>query len=198
MLRVLLFGLMLCDLASSCGRLRAADPAPSLNDLIAKLDAAKKTAADQTKAVADIEKQIRDQFAAIRKLLADRGLADAEPPEVAPKPKVVDPLIQKLRDAYAADKGTRAQLDELVAVYSAATGYARKAASTKDLQDNVRDVATEFLKDFGPDTLRALRSVVAAEMIAKIGQPSTDPIGADQRKAAVTLFANLVAILDGF
>ena len=192
--------LILAELIFAVSFQQPAPSAPTFDELVSKLKDQRKAAADQAKAIAALEQEIRDRFNTLQKQLADLGLVGPTPPDPAPPPKPVDPLVSKLKAAYAADKGTKDALTALVAVYSAGVDYAKNASvtSTKILQDDIRQTASDFVAKFGPDTLKSLRTVVAAELAAVIGTPSTDPITDAQRKAAADLFAKLVTILEGF
>ena len=172
----------------------SAQPAPTLDDLIAKYDGQKKQIADLTKAQAETVAAIKSEYDKLHKSLAERGILDPTPLPPAPPPKPVDPLVEAIRAAYLADGKPRLPALQLAALYEQAAELAKspEIASTADLLRRVRE-AEAFLTD---DTMVATRKLVGSELLAALGKADDSAITVDERAAAAGLFRRLSAILE--
>lgn len=170
---------------------------PTVDQLIDRLVETRKqlTALQKTEAaqVAELKARLKE----LQDKLAQLGVTPV-PPDPAPPPKPVDPLAQKVRDAYAADKGTRDDALQLAALYRQAATLTGDAGvpSSAELLRRVQEASKAVLAD--PDLLLGVRTVVAGELLTALGMSSDAPLTAAQRKGAVDLFTRLAAILEGF
>jgi hypothetical protein len=129
------------------------------------------------------------------------------PPGPGPAPKPDDPapqpsaeLRQKIADAYATDKGSRADATQLAALYKeAAKLCVKKTAgvydcpSSKELLRRVREAGASLV---GPDVLTAVRTVAATVLADQLGMPSDDALTDAQRRAAADAYLKLAACLE--
>ena len=121
------------------------------------------------------------------------------PPDPKPKPPdpPADPLRAKLKAAYDADASPKRQdqAKDLAALYREAAKLAADGtvATSGDLLARVRAASASLV---GPDALKGVRQVAAAELVAVL--PTDAPLSGDQRAAAAALFLKLAELLDGF
>lgn len=197
--------ILLASPASIVAQPPAPDPKPTAEQLIAKLVETRKQLAELRKVeaatAAELLALLKDLTERLKELGIAPGPAPPAPPD--PKPPPVDPLAKKLRDAFAADLGGRADARQLAALYHLAADLAVKklpkseqyeVPSSKELLRQVREASTKLIGDFA---LPSLRTVVAGELAAALGNPSDTAFTAEQRAAAAALFAKLAAILEG-
>ena len=186
----------------------AQEPTPrSIEDLVAALKAAQL----QRQAAQDAEAKAKADLLAAWKTLSEtvNALIGPTPPNPGPgpKPPVPNPpsdLAAKLKAAFVADAGTKAQAQTLAALWSAAAGMAKqkglsgayKFASSLQLIEAVNDL-TKDPAWIGPDALKGVRATIAAEIAAVLGTPSDTPFTDAQRIAAADLFAKFATILEG-
>ncbi|MBM3983769.1 MAG: hypothetical protein FJ304_26575 [Planctomycetes bacterium] len=112
-----------------------------------------------------------------------------------PAPGPPDELRAKLAAALARDRGARADVLQLAAIYREAARVAGEpdVPHSKELLARVRKVAEALL---GPAALPAARAAVAAELLAVLGMSSEEPLTEARRGRAAALFARLAALLE--
>ncbi len=123
-------------------------------------------------------------------------LGTAPPPKPpVPPPTPVDELRKKLAAALELDKGARADVTQLAAIWREAAKVAAdpEVSSSRELLSRVRKVADGLL---GADALPAVRGAIAEEVLAALGGLSDDALTADARAKAGELFKKLAGILD--
>ncbi len=116
--------------------------------------------------------------------------------EGAPAPPPPDDgLRAKLADALARDRGARADVLQLAAIYREAARVVTDpdVPHSKELLTRVRKVAEALI---GPTALPAVRAAVAAELLAVLGMTSEEPLSASQRSRATALFTRLASHLE--
>lgn len=197
-MRKIAFALLFAALGSGA---LAADP---LDDQLAKLAEARKTAEESRKTVAAIEESLRQWYAAAGEKLAKAGVIAPGPPPPAPPPTPVDPLKGKVLAAFEADGKPADAAHQLAALYRLAADYAKdpEVKSTSALKTQINTAAADLMKQFPPDAsgvrpLRHVRDLVAAEWAAAVGKADDEPITKAERDAAAALFGKLAEILGG-
>lgn len=124
------------------------------------------------------------------------------PPAPGPTPDPIPSpeLKRKILDAYATDRGAKADAVQLAALYREAAKLAQKrtgdkfdAPSSKELLRRVREASANLI---GPDVLTAVRTVAAVELADQLGMPTDDPLTDVQRRAAADCYLRLAAALD--
>lgn len=152
---------------------------------------AKKAELDKQEAAALVELQ-----AELKKQRDRLDKLNIPGPEPAPGPKPVDPLVQKVREAIAADKGTREDVLQLAALYHEAAKLAnsKDVPSGKEFLRRVREASSSIV---GADVLTSLRTLAATELGGVLGVPSDAFLTDTQRAAVAKLFERLAAILEG-
>lgn len=180
-----------------------AAPLATIDQLYARILDLRAKQAELQKQKDDLAKQeeaAKAELKARLKELLDLGLIDPPKPPAPPKPpEPADPLKQKLADAYKAAAGTEEQKREWVLDLAALYRQAKKAASDPSLataaalRKKLGEVSASLI---GPDSLVEVRKAIAGELAAIL--PASDAeLTAEQRAAAVALFAKLAVILDG-
>lgn len=172
--------------------LPAADPPPTIDQLVKQL-------ADLRSQKAELEKReraaladLRERLKVLNDLLKDLDVGPVVPPN---PPKPADPLAAALRAAYAADAGPEKaqQLADLAELYRQAAELAADPAclTAAELVERVR-AAAKVLKI---DGLAQVRRLVAAEVAAVF--PEDAALTAESRAAARALFLRVHAALRG-
>jgi len=125
---------------------------------------------------------------------------DGPPAPPNPDPVPSPELKRKILDAYATDRGAKADAVQLAALYREAAKLAQKrtgdkfdAPSSKELLRRVREASANLI---GPDVLTAVRTVAAVELADQLGMPTDDPLTDVQRRAAADCYLRLAAALD--
>lgn len=173
----------------------SADPT-TIDDLIAKVEAARKAKAEAAAA----EKLAVDALRAAVKTLNDRvaalGLDLPSPPDPKPIPPA-DPLAVAIRAAYTADTGAgkTEQLRDLAELYKQAADLAQvpTVTTTGQLMDRIRAAASAL----GIDGLLACRKLIAAECAAALGTDPDAALTAETRVKARALFTRIHEALKG-
>lgn len=183
---------------------RAQEPPKTIDQIIDRI-------ADLKKQRADLERQeqtvVGDLKAELKKLndrIDKLGLLDGpgpapKPPAPVDPPKPADQLRAKLRAALDAAAGTSAEKAEwakdLAALYRAAAKLAADPtlATAAALRGRLKDASAALV---GPDALKEVRQVVAAELAAVLPTADADLTDA-QRAGASALFKRLAEVLDG-
>ncbi len=178
----------------------AADPSPSVPELIAKVKELRLKEAEARKArevaEAELKAEAKRQQDELDKLFGPTPDPKPNPPK---PPEPVDPLRAKLRAAFDADP---AQLDirrnsakDLAELYRQASKLSADASveTSGDLLKRVRDASATLV---GADALRECRRVVAQELGALL--PTDEPLTDGQRKAVAELFGRLAVVLESF
>jgi hypothetical protein len=186
------------------------DPAPTVDELVARVVAAQKAEGDAkaeaqkkiaeaTAKTAAATKELKAAVEALNAKLRELGL-DVPAPTPVPPPAPADPLALTLRTAYLADlsppdaaKKKEALLD-LIEVYKQAQTLALSAElnTVSAVIAKVKAVATADLK---PDDLKGVRTAVAAELRAAF--PADLPLDAAGRAKLAAAFARIHAALSG-
>jgi hypothetical protein len=162
-------------------------PCPSVAELVKRIQ-------DIRKQRAELDRQEQAAIAelkALQKQLQDELDRLNVPPAPAPDTRLRD----KLKNAFDADKASKADVMQLAAVYEEAARVAedKTTPSTRELLLRVRSVADQLLG--GGDALFNLRVAVSEELLAVIGKSSDEPITDLQRKRAAELWRSTAAIL---
>lgn len=116
--------------------------------------------------------------------------------EGAPVPPPPDDgLRARMADALARDRGARADVLQLAAIYREAARVVTDpdVPHSKELLTRVRKVAEALL---GAAALPAVRAAVAAELLAVLGMTSEEPLSDAQRARAAALFTRLASHLE--
>jgi hypothetical protein len=180
---------------------RADDAPASVDSLVAKLTDLRKQRAALDKAEAEVRAALKAELKRITDLVAklDPDAPPVVPPDVKPKP--VDPLAAKVRDAVKDSVGTdaekRKQCLDLAALYRAAGKLVTDSAQFPDadsLLTRLRQAAVQMLGD--PDALREVRKLVAGELAAVLPTVADAPLTDAHRAGAVRVFERLAEILE--
>jgi hypothetical protein len=164
-------------------------PTPaSIDQLIERVLSIRKQRADLDKQEAAAVAELKARQKELQDKLDQLGLNT--PPAPPPDTRLRD----KLKTALDLDKGQKADVTQLAAVYDQAATVAgdKTITTTSELISRVRAVSDGLL---GDNALFNLRVAVGEELLAAIGMTSDEPITDAQRKRAADLWRNTAAIL---
>ncbi len=206
-----LMTLALLVIPSAFARSQEPDARPTIDEQIAKLVALKQQQADLKKQEEVVAADLKKRFDDLRDLLDKLGIIDPKPPKPPepkpPEPKPpepVDPLVAKLKAAFAADPPTSLETKReyaklLAALYRAAEKLTRNESvgTSGELLAQVSRAAADLLEDPpGMKKLAGTRKVVNAELATLL--PTDELLTEGQRASVAALFKKLAAILDAF
>lgn len=177
----------------------AADPPPTIDQLVERLEQQRRQQAEVAKLVAETAGQLRDALDKLNKKLADLGITPGPaptPPGPDPAPPA-DPLAAAVRAAYAADAGPRKadQLKDLAELYRQAADLAGDGTvlTTGQLMDRIRAAAAALKID----GLTGCRRLIAGECAAALGTDPDAALTGDLRGKARALFLRVHVALKG-